>query len=192
MAHATAPTELGREKNKRRHEEKEDPTRSPKNLKTAGGGAALPGSGACGEARRPCEANQERTRCSTPPAECAPTSPPKRPPLGRAPELLRCAGSAASAAGSGDECGKPETPYHPICLGFFGKESPVPDRPLAQAVFPKCLSPVLRRPPVSLQALRRQVVEQEQAELMELFHEAESEGAVALTGTSMLFPPPGF
>jgi len=40
--------ELGRETNKRRHEEKEDRTRSPKNLKTAGGGAALPGSGACG------------------------------------------------------------------------------------------------------------------------------------------------
>ena len=192
MVHETPSTELAREKHKRRHEGEtaEDPSWSPKNPKTAGGGAGLTGPGARRKSEERARANHDDVerpeRCSTPPAECAPASPPThRPPLGRAPASPPPSSNPARCT---SECGKPETPYHPICLGFFGRESPIPDRPLAQTAFPKCLSPVLRRPPVSLASWRRQIVEQEQAELMEMFREAESEGAVALTGTSMLFP----
>ena len=73
-----------------------------------------------------------------------------------------------------------EIPYHPICLGFFAQESPVPNRPLAPTTFPRGLSQACRHLSVQSCENRRQQVEKEQAELLALFCEAQREGAVML------------
>lgn len=177
---------------KRRHNEgeEEDSCPSPKNPRTVPG--CSPRRCVASSFSRPPSsslvdpAGSRRAPCCTPPPEPPLTSPPTK----RPPQPFN-AQSVCSAAGCAEEKSeKPETPYHPICLGFFARQSPVPNRPLAQTTFPKCLSPALRHPPVPISEWRRQLVEQEQAELLALFYEAESEGAVALTGSSTLLAPP--
>ena len=57
------------------------------------------------------------------------------------------------------------TPCHPICLGFFGRESPVPDRPIAPVAFPKCLSPTLKpRPTLPISSLPNAAVRRSKPE----------------------------
>lgn len=86
------------------------------------------------------------------------------------------AGSLPGACG-----GKAITPpYDPICLGFFAKKSPSPQRSLAKTVFPKCLSPVLPPRP-SRATLRQDYVRQEKQELMEMFMAAQEDGSIILT-----------
>jgi hypothetical protein len=76
--------------------------------------------------------------------------------------------------------------YDPICIGFFAKKPPSPLRPVANPAFPKCLSPVLSRPPMPFATGRRKSVQEEYAELTALLQDAESQGTIVLTKSMAL------
>jgi hypothetical protein len=92
----------------------------------------------------------ERTVATELSAHEGSASPPVSPPPARSGRLRERTPDSCEPTDSARAQARPlPTPCHPICLGFFGRESPVSDRPIASVAFPKCLSPTLKPRPTS-------------------------------------------
>jgi hypothetical protein len=95
--------------------------------------------------------------------------------------------AAAVASGAGRaSSSKPKTPPYPaVCIGFFAKLSPNPQRSLAKPSFPASISPArVGLPTMALQsatAWQKEAIKQEQAELQALLNAAQCDGAVVMT-----------